>query len=128
MEIFIAIIGLFIAWKTYDKTFGTTEDKNNLLIYFKVTQDLNLKVQMLVQQYIDSKNGANHKIYGNITFKKYLEILKYDLENDLSDKNYQTLKKSNFSKTNIGIMQKMLETKNHSLNSIQNDLLFNRLS
>lgn len=111
MEIFIGIAGLLIAWLTYHKTFNSTpdptEERNNLLAVFKVTQKLHLEVQAMIQNYIDdNNNGANHELYPNITFQHYLDIAKEEFEKGLSEKVYDELKNNkNYNKSNMQLFK-----------------------
>ncbi|ABQ03943.1 hypothetical protein [Flavobacterium johnsoniae] len=91
MELFIGIAGLIIAWLTYQKTFNSKPDEeiNNLLAVFKVTQNLHLEVQSIIQQYIDDNDGANHFLYPNITFQQYLNVAKQEYQKGLSEKVYK---------------------------------------
>jgi hypothetical protein len=128
MEIFIGIVGLLIAWLTYQKTFhsvpDTTEYKENMLAVFITTQKLSLEVQSLVQQYIDEKDGANKEMYPNITFQEFLHIAKDEFDKSLSDKLYQDLKGKDFTKSNIETLLRMIETQNNSLIELRNQLIF----
>ncbi len=121
----IAIIGLWIAWITYHKTFDTTEDKNNFLVYFKVTQQLHLEVQVLLQKYISSNNGANHKLYTNMTYKQCLNALKDDFQANYSDKVYVLVKNNkNMSKKMFETLIKNVESKNEALQKLKTQLLY----
>ncbi|MGE6352816.1 hypothetical protein ACQKCJ_02945 [Flavobacterium sp. NPDC079362] len=125
MEIIIAIIGLWIAWITYHRTFDTTEDKNNFLVYFKVTQQLHLEVQSLLQKYIDSNNGANHKLYNNMTYKQCLNMLKDDFQTDYSDKVYVLAKNDKvMTKKMFATLIEKVEAKNQTLQKLKTQLLY----
>lgn len=122
----IALLGLWIAWLTYHRTFDTTEDKNNFLVYFKVTQDLHLEVQSLLQKYIDNNNGANHKLYNNMTYKQCLNLLKNDFQTDYSDKVYVMVKNDkNMSKKMYATLIEKVEAKNKLLSELKMNLILN---
>lgn len=127
MEILIGVIGLFIAWSTYQKTFNgkPTEEKNNFLALYISTQKLSLEVQSLIQKYIDEKDGANKEMYPNITFQEFLVIAKDEFDKGLSDKLYNELKNNNqLTKSNIESLVKMVETQNNALIALRNQLIF----
>lgn len=127
MEIFIGIAGLFIAWLTYHKTFNTKpdEERNNLLGAFIATQKLHLEVQSIIQKYIDENNGAEHLLYPNITFQKYLNVAKEEYEKSLSDKVYQDLKNNQiYTKSNIATFQNMIDTQQNALLQFRSQLQF----
>jgi len=129
MEILIGLAGLFIAWLTYHKTFNSTpditEERNNLLAVFKVTQKLHLEVQSIIQKYIAENNGANHELYPNITFQQYLNIAREEFEKGLSEKVYDDLKNNkNYTKSNIATFQNMIDTQHNALLQFRSQLLF----
>jgi hypothetical protein len=129
MEILIGFIGVVIAWLTYHKTFNstpdTTEERNNLLGVFKVTQKLHLEVQSLIQKYIDENNGANHELYPNITFQQYLNVAKEEFEKELSDKVYDELRNNkDYTKSNITTFQNMIDIQHNALLQFRSQLLF----
>lgn len=122
----IALLGLWIAWLTYHRTFDTTEDKNNFLVYFKVTQDLHLEVQSLLQKYIDNNNGANHRLYNNMTYKQCLNLLKNDFQTDYSDKVYVMVKNDKkMSKKMYSTLIEKVEAKNKLLSDLKMNLILN---
>jgi D-hexose-6-phosphate mutarotase len=129
MDILIGVIGVVIAWLTYHKTFNstpdTTEERNNLLGVFKVTQKLHLEVQSLIQKYIDENNGANHELYPNITFQHYLNVAKEEFEKGLSDKVYDDLRNNkDYTKSNIATFQNMIDIQHNALFQFRSQLLF----
>lgn len=129
MEIFIGIVGLLIAWLTYQKTFNSkpdvTEERNNLLGVFIATQKLHLEVQSLLQKYIDENNGASHELYSNITFGQTLDMYKREFEKGLSDKVYRDLKNNPiYTKSNIATFQNMIDKQHNALLQFKNQLLF----
>ena len=122
MEILIGLIGVVIAWLTYQKTFNSkpdiSEEKNNLLATYKATQKLHLEIQTLIQNYIDKNDGANHELYPNITFQSYLNVAKDEYERSLSDKLYDDLRNNeNFTKSNIESLQKDIDTQSKALST-----------
>lgn len=128
MEIAIGIIGLFIAWLTYHKTFNSTpdasEEKNNLLSVFKATQMLHLDVQLLLEKYINENDAANDELFPNTTFHQYLIRSKQEFEKSLSDKVYQELKSKNFTKSNIASLLKLIEFQNINLAQLKTHLMY----
>jgi hypothetical protein len=121
----LTVICTYIGLRSYYKTFDISEDRNNLLGVFKVTQKLHLEVQLLLQKYIDENNGANHELYTNITFQEYLNVAKEEYEKSLSDKVYHDLKNNQiYTKSNIASFLKMIETQNNALTQFKNQLLF----
>lgn len=128
LEVVIGIAGLWIAYKTYQKTFPSTplepkEEKENLLANYKMTQNLSLEVQSLILSYIDKGNG-DKEMYPNITFKQFLEVAKDEFDKSLSDKLYSELRDAKYTKSNIDSMLKMIETQNTALTELRNQMIF----
>lgn len=117
-------IATYIGLKTYNRTFDTSDEKNNLLGVFKATQRLHLEVQDIIQTYIDTNDGADHHLYPNITFQDYLNRAKIEFEKDLSNKTYDYVRSLNLNSSNIASMLKLLETQNHALIQFKSQLMF----
>lgn len=127
METLIGIAGLFIAWLAYHKTFNgkPTEERNNLLAVFMVTQKLHLEVQSIIQKYIDENDGADHLLCPDITFQQYLDLAKQEFEKGLSNKVYDDLKNNkNYTKSNIATFQNMIDIQHNALVQFRTQLLF----
>lgn len=117
-------IATYIGVKTYNKTFDTSDEKNNLLGIFKATQKLHLEVQDLLETYIDAYDGADHHLYPNITFQEFLNRAKIEFEKDLSDEKFEYIKSLNLSSSNISSLLKLLENQNHALIQFKTQLTF----
>lgn len=130
MELFIAFLGLIIAWKTYQitvkpKIVEPIEEKNNLLLNYKATQSTSLEVQRLIQEYIDDKNGGNEEMYPGITFQQFLDTMKSEFDKSLSDKLFNELKENkDLTKSIIASMLKMIETQHNALLQLKTQLIF----
>jgi hypothetical protein len=128
VEIAIGIVGLWVAYATYKKSFPSTppepvEEKANFLANYRMTQQLSLEVQGLVQQYID-KGYGDREMYVNITFQQFLDVAKEEFDKCLSNKLYTELEAMQMTKSNIESMLKMIETQNMSLTELRNQMIF----
>lgn len=129
MEIVIGIISVIIAFLTYQKTFHSKppepiEEKENLFINYKLAQNLSLQVQKLIEEHINKNNAGQLEMFPNITFQKYLDIMKSEYEKCLSDKLYEDLKKLPLTKSAIETMMKSLNEQSNALTQIKNQILF----
>src|SRR5688572_29913091 len=127
MEIVIGIVGIWIAWMTYKKSFPSKpiepkEEKDNLLAHYKMTQRLSLEVQSQIMQYIDKGNG-DKEMYPNVTFQQFLSLAKDEFDKSLSDKFYEELKQAIYTKSNIESMQRMIEQQNTQLTELRNQMI-----
>jgi hypothetical protein len=127
IEIVIGIVGLWIAIKTYQKSFSSKlpepkEEKDNLLANYKMTQRLSLEVQQQILSYIE-KGYGDKEMYPNITFKQFLIIAKDEFDKSLSDKLYNDLRDLPMTKSNIASMLNMIETQNESLTELRNQMI-----
>ena len=99
IEITIAVIGVVIALATYIQAQKPTEIKlsepkeelESLKVHFLMNQKLSLEIQEILEDYINENNASEKLIFENMSFSKYLNFVREEHENGLSDKAYQML-------------------------------------
>ncbi len=99
IEITIAVIGIVIALATYIQAQKPTEIKlsepkeelESLKVHFLMNQKLSLEIQEILEDYINENNASEKLIFENMSFSKYLNFVREEHENGLSDKAYQML-------------------------------------
>lgn len=118
MEIAIGIVGLLIAWFTYQKTFLSKpkEEIENFLLHFRSTQSMSKKVQTKLKEYAEMNNAWDKDMFPNITFAKYIDTMKESYEKNLSDKLIKDILNEKSSKSIIISMTKSLEAQLEALN------------
>lgn len=88
IEIIIGILGLFIAWFTYQKTFLDTpkEEIEHLTIQFKATQATSMKVRdNLIKLSTEYDMGSN-ELFPGMTIDYYIRLMTDSYEKNLNDK------------------------------------------
>ena len=99
IEITIAVIGIVIALATYIQAQKPTEIKlpepkeelESLKVHFLMNQKLSLEIQEILEDYINENNASEKLIFENMSFSRYLNFVREEHENGLSDKAYQML-------------------------------------
>ncbi|TDW52691.1 hypothetical protein EV144_1011382 [Flavobacterium sp. 270] len=128
-EIIIGSIGLVIAIITFVqsqkpqeiKFIEPKEEMDNLKINFKVNQKTSLEVQDLLEKYIEKNNCSNQLFFQNLTFAKYLEFIKSNYEECLSETIYQrTLSNEIYTRPIIESMTSSLQNQYNNLLLVKN--------
>jgi len=124
MEIAIGIIGLLIAWFTYQKTFlaKPKEEKEHLLSLFYATQKISKQVQEDLTQYAVQYNTLGIELYPGITYDIYISSMKDAYNTNLSDDLYNKIKNEKLTKSVISSMAKSLEKQLESLQLMQSEI------
>ena len=129
-EIIIGIVGIAIALATYKqgqkpneiKFPKPKEEMDNLKVHFIMNQKLSLEIQDALEQYIIKNNASKKLLFENMSFSKYLDFVKKEHENCLSEKMYQTLSEPIYTRANIESMLLSLQNQNNNLMIVKNQL------
>src|SRR6478752_3315582 len=97
IEIVIGLISLCIAIVTFVqsqkpqevKFIEPNEEMDELKISSKVNQKMSLEIQDLLEKHIKSKKCSNELFFQKMTFAKYLQFLKDNYNECLSDEVYE---------------------------------------
>jgi UDP-N-acetyl-D-mannosaminuronate dehydrogenase len=121
IEIIIGVLGLIIAWITYVKTFHSkpNEEKESFLALFRVTQSLSKELSVIMTNYANKKNAWNSQLYEGITYKSFIEALKESQSTNLSNELFEKLKATDFTKSNIALMQQSLQAQHDDLQKMK---------
>jgi hypothetical protein len=128
IEVIIGIIGLFIALAAYIqaqkpqeiKLPEPKEEMDNLKAHFLMNQKLSIEIQNLLEKYIIENQADEKLFFENMTFSKYLNFVKSEHENCLSEKIYQTLSEPIYTRSNIESMLTSLHNQNTNLMMVKN--------
>ena len=129
-EIIIGIVGIGIAIATYlqgqkpseIKLPEPKEEMDNLKVHFIMNQKLSLEIQNILEQHIMKNNASEKLLFENMSFSKYLDFVKTDYENCLSEKIFQTLSVNKLTRANIESMLLSLQNQNANLMMVKNML------
>lgn len=99
IEITIGILGLLIAWFTYQKTFldKPKEEIEHLKIQFRATQTTSMKVRTDLIKLSQVYGMGSSELFQSMTIDNYIRLMKETYEKNLSDElldNMLTLKPS----------------------------------
>ena len=99
IEITVGILGLLIAWFTYQKTFldKPNEEIEHLKIQFRATQTTSMKVRTDLIRLSKVYGMGSSELFQGITMYSYIRLMKETYEKNLSDElldNMLTLKPS----------------------------------
>jgi hypothetical protein len=112
IEITIGILGLLIAWFTYQKTFldKPKEEIEHLKIQFRATQATSMKVRTDLIGLSQVHGMGSREIFVGMTIDNYIGLMKQTYEKNLSDElleNVITSKPSrSLLKSMIGSLEK----------------------
>ena len=121
MEIFIALVSLFFAILGFKYAFfrKPSEELQHLKLQFKVNQNLSLKVQRDLAQYISICKCSDVLINSNMTYQEYQVFLddnhRLNLSEEIYNKNVLMVEDS-LSKT---IINSMIESLNDQFVKLQ---------
>jgi hypothetical protein len=129
-EIIIGITGLVIALATYKQGLKPNviklpepiEEIDNLKIHFIMNQKLSLDIQNVLEKYIVDNNASEKLFFENMSFSKYLDFVKTEHENCLTEKVYSNLSASVYTRANIESMLLSLQNQNTNLIMVKNML------
>jgi len=87
IEITIGILGLLIAWFTYQKTFleKPTEEIEHLKIQFRATQATSMKVRTDLIRLSQVYGMGSSELFQGMTIDNYIRLMKETYEKNLSD-------------------------------------------
>jgi hypothetical protein len=123
-ELIIGGIGLIIAIVTFVQSQKPQEVKftkpTEEMVNFKINQKMSLEIQDLLKNYIEKNDCADELFFQNLTFSKYLEFVKSNFEECLSDQVYEkTLSDKTYTRP-------IIETMSNSLQSQFNNLMLTK--
>lgn len=127
-ELIIGGIGLIIAIITFVqsqkpqevKFTKPTEEIEALRVNFKINQKMSLEIQDLLKNYIEKNDCVDELFFQNLTFSKYLEFIKSNFEECLSEQVYEkTLSDKTYTRP-------IIETMSNSLQSQFNNLMLTK--
>jgi hypothetical protein len=132
IEILIGLAGLLIAIAAYIKSHKPQEIKFpvpkeemfGLKMQFIINQKLSIEIQGLLKSYILSNQCSDELFYQNLTFSKYLDFLKNNYEESLSETVYEkTLSERIYTRPVIESMSKSLENQYNNLMLVKNHIM-----
>jgi hypothetical protein len=87
IEITVGILGLLIAWFTYQKTFlnKPKEEIEHLKIQFRATQTTSMKVRTDLTRLSKVYGMGSSELFQGITIDSYIRLMKETYEKNLSD-------------------------------------------
>ena len=129
IEITIAIVGIVIALATYIQGQKPTEIKlpepkeeiENLKVHFLMNQKLSLEIQEFLENYIVENNASEKLLFENMSFSKYLNFVREEHENGLSEKAYKMISQQ-LTRPIIESMLSSLQNQNNNLIMVKNTL------
>lgn len=115
------VVGLIIAFIALKKDHYSkpTEELNHLKLQFQMTKTLSEKVQQQLESYIELNNTGNNLIFHNVTYSKYLSMMKDNYDQSLTIDRYNQLDTLKFTKSNILSLTKSLETQFTALQQVE---------
>lgn len=117
-EIIIGGVGLIIAIATFIqsqkpqeiKFIEPKEEMDSLRVNFMTNQKMSLEIQELLEKYIEENRCSDELFFQNLTFSKYLEFIKSNYEECLSEKVYnRTLLNETYTRAIIENMSNSLQ-------------------
>lgn len=130
-EILIGLAGLLIALAAFIKSqkpqeikFPLPKDEMlGLKMQFIINQKLSIEIQELLKSYIQLNQCSDELFYRNLTFSKYLDFLKNNYEEHLSEAVYEkTLSERIYTRPVIESMSKSLENQYNNLMLVKNHI------
>jgi Cdc6-like AAA superfamily ATPase len=111
IEITIGLLGLLIAWFTYQKTFldKPKEEIEHFVLQYKATQSTSVKVRNQLIALVDSQNIGDSEIFSGVTFNTYIRLMKETYDKNLSDELLGNMLKMNPSKAILKSITDSLE-------------------
>ena len=121
MELAIGVVGLVIAWLTYQKTFLSqpTEEKENLLLNIRANQRLSREVLEELTTFGEQNNAFDEIMFCKIPLGKYIHLMRTEHAKNLSEEIYQNIKNSKLSKATINSMMDSIMAQQADLISVQ---------
>lgn len=120
------ILGLYIAYKTYNKEYGTEKVKNKieeLKFNFSSARNLSIKCSDTIDSLI-LENGIENEIFlNNVSFKGYSDLLKYSQKTELDNKILEDALKNFEPFLNDDLINKTIDSMNESLKKQLNELI-----
>ncbi|MRX69009.1 hypothetical protein SAMN06265349_104309 [Flavobacterium resistens] len=129
IEIVIGLIGLCIAIATFVqsqkpqevKFIEPNEEMEELKISFKMNQKISLEIQDLLKKHIEGNKCPDELFFQKMTFTKYLQFLKDNYNECLSDEVYErTLSRSIYTRPVIASMSNSLQNQFQNLMLVKN--------
>lgn len=123
-DFWYAIAAIATAFIIYFLNKNTRGNKKYILKLFKANQILSLNTQNLIEEFIHKFNAYDAIAFPEkqLNYGHYLEQMKAEFENNLSDKVYNKLKKTKFTKPLIDSTIDSLNKQNESLRLIEIDI------
>ncbi|WPQ61879.1 hypothetical protein SIO70_26305 [Chitinophaga sancti] len=129
IEITIGVLGLLIAWFTYQKTFldKPKEEIEHFILQFKATQATSVKVRNQLISLVDIQHIGESDIFQGVTFNTYIKLMKESYDKNLSDELLSNILTMNPSKAILKSMTDSLEKQLAELIQLET-MIFARLN
>jgi hypothetical protein len=129
IEITIGVLGLLIAWFTYQKTFldKPKEEIEHFLVQFKATQSTSIKVRNQLIAMVETQDIGEDEIFKGVTFNTYIKLMKETYDKNLSDELLSNVLGMNPSKVILKSMTDSLEKQLAELIQLET-IIFARLN
>ena len=121
IEIIIGVLGLLIAWFTFQKTFleKPKEEIEHLTIQFRATQTTSLKVQDNLKTLSEDYGMGANELFPGITIDQYIRLMTDSYEKNLSDKILSDILSSKPSRSILKSMITSLEKQHVELMTLE---------
>ncbi|MBC8054894.1 MAG: hypothetical protein H7Y13_17685 [Sphingobacteriaceae bacterium] len=121
MEIAIGVLGLIIAWFTYQKTFlaEPKDEKDNLLANIKANQNLSREILAKLTEFGNKHNAFDEIMFCKVPLRKYIDTMRIEHSKNLSDEMYDKVKNSKLTKPLIESMTKSIIAQQEDLIKVQ---------
>lgn len=123
-EFWYTFASILAAFVIFYLSLGLKSGKRYLLRLFKANQTLSLSIQKNLSEFIDKHNAFDLIAFPerSITFGHFLEQMKSEFAENLSDKLFLKLKKRKFSKPELTSSIDSLNKQNEALRLVDIDL------
>ncbi len=116
LSVFLTIVGLIIAWSTYQKTFKKKEKEatEHLVTQFRMNQQLNLKLRENIQSLTLNSHSETDFLSG-MSYSECLNHLEFSYNKYLSDELLTNILSNKLTEYNIKSMTDSLEVQFNAL-------------
>jgi hypothetical protein len=123
-EFWYTFASILTAFIIFYLSLGLKSEKKYLLRLFRANQTLSLSIQKNLSEFIDKHNSFDSIAFPerNITYGHFLEQMKSEFAENLSEKLFSELKKRKFSKPELTSSIDSLNKQNESLRMVDVDL------
>lgn len=124
ITIFLTVIGLIIAFLSYQRTFAPPpkqlidDEIFAFQAHFKMVQRIHLETQQLLRDFINKHDCGNEKMMDGFTYSQFLEEMEIAFPNSNSDQVLENSLPTLTSKPIVDQLMKELDTQYNALNPI----------